>query len=199
MTAKNIFSLITSVLMFITLIMTTSCLPLSEKIAAPVNNRALKVVVSRQYVDFDIWHSSDQTATRERQKLLGFLDQATRSDTSRYYLKPMSNSITLDDIAIVTDRLIENGIPSSRLQTGSAGISFDYDMRLIVENYSVNSYGCPNWSSSNLMLSGSGTSSNFGCSATSNLAASVWNKRDLINSQNRTTDPTVNTIQLKDK
>lgn len=166
------------------------------------NNRSLdsvhQPIVSNKIFSFDVATLGGDLPPSEQGRLDGWFDAMGISygdriaieDPSLYGKGPATAAIR----TMVERRglMVSNAVP---VTSGSVAPGY---LRVTITRASAVVPGCPDWSRRNSSSDKNATSSNYGCSVNSNLAAMVADPNDLIKgSRNETPDPSAATKPIR--
>ncbi len=151
----------------------------------PSLNSVHQPVVQRTDFVFDVAVEGDSVSAAEQQRLRGWFDSiglaygdTVSVDDSQTY----GSSGARDDVARVAadyGLLLADGAPVTVGQVPAGSV------RVVASRSTASVPGCPDWAASNNGVTPpQGTSSNFGCSTNSNLAAMIADPEDLIRGRN---------------
>lgn len=146
-------------------------------------------VVERTNYTFDVRSDSGGLSIPEQRRLADWFDAVDLRYGDRVAIDdPTMNPGTRDAISQIAARhgiLLADGAPVTPgvVQPGSA--------RVVITRSTASVPGCPDWSASSDMNYNNATSSNYGCSVNSNMAAMVANPEDLIRGQRGTGETVV--------
>lgn len=146
-------------------------------------------VVERTNYTFDVRSGSGGLSIPEQRRLADWFDAVDLRYGDRVSIDdPTMNPGTRDAISQIAARhgiLLADGAPVTPgvIQPGSA--------RVVITRSMAHVPGCPDWSQSSDMNYNNATSSNYGCSVNSNIAAMVANPEDLIRGQRGTGETVV--------
>lgn len=160
---------------------------LSACAGGPVNPGMMSLnqpVVSRTDYVFDVNAGGDSLSYNEQARLadwfealeLGYGDRVSIDDPSPYGTAGRRESVA--DIAGRYGLLLESQAPVTAGQVASG------QMRIVVSRMQAEVPNCPNWDRGSTFNYSGSTTSNYGCSMNSNIAAMVANPEDLIRGQN---------------
>lgn len=160
---------------------------LSACAGGPVNPGLMTLnqpVVSRTDYVFDVNAGGDSLSYSEQARLadwfealeLGYGDRVSIDDPSPYGTTGRRESVA--DIAGRYGLLLESTAPVTAGQVASG------QMRIVVSRMQAEVPNCPNWDRASTFNYSGSTTSNYGCSMNSNIAAMVANPEDLIRGQN---------------
>lgn len=147
-------------------------------------------VVEKSDYRIDVTSSGAGLAYGEQGRLAGWFEAMGLKDGDRISVDdPGMSTATRSAIAAVAERyglvLDEATTPSGTVPAGTT--------RVTISRAKAYVPGCPDWSAKSDFNPGNATSTNYGCSVNSNLAAMVANPEDLIHGQTDTGSTTVMT------
>lgn len=163
--------------------------------SATTDNRSLysvnQPVIERSNFTLDVQSNGGGLPISEKQRLADWFESMNIRYGDRIAIDDgTAGSAVQSEIAAIAGRyglLLSEGAP---LTTGAVPVGYT---RIVVTRSTASVPGCPDWSRTAEFNPKNATSSNYGCSVNSNLAAMIANPEDLVQGQQGTGETVVTT------
>jgi pilus assembly protein CpaD len=146
------------------------------------SNRSLnsvhEPVVERSDYTFDVSTGAGGLGYNEQRRLSGWFDAMDLRYGDRLSIDdPLQSQATRNAVQAIASRY---GIEINDTPPATAGFVNAGTARVVISRTTASVPGCPDWSAKSDVNLGNSTSTNYGCSINSNLAAMVSNPDDLV-------------------